>query len=316
MLCWFVASCNPNFHFLNIMKDSFNVIDRLYRLFLSEKTKQRSEKVIISIAIVSFLLHLGLILFKDLMPGVLRFDSELFNNPISAIYTPFSFILVYEVYLLVYYLPKSISLYISKQYEIITLVIIRRIFKDLSNLDLNSNWFDNSYDLQLTFDLVTTILLFGLILLFNKLNQNRKKVRATVDEPAESLVRLIRRKKILAVLLVPVFMALAIYSFGTWMADIMGATIGSIASIGDINQIFFNEFFTILILADVLLLLFSFFHTDQFNAVIRNSGFIISTILIRLSFSTTGFINDLLVVVAVTFGVLILWLNNKYYALE
>ncbi|MGB5274742.1 MAG: hypothetical protein WBN39_11860 [Flavobacteriaceae bacterium] len=298
------------------MKDSFNAIDRLYRLFLSEKTKQRSEKVIISIAIVSFLLHLGLILFKDLMPGVLRFDSELFNNPISAIYTPFSFILVYEVYLLVYYLPKSISLYISKQYEIITLVIIRRIFKDLSNLDLNSNWFDNSYDLQLTFDLVTTILLFGLILLFNKLNQNRKKVRATVEEPAESLVRLIRRKKILAVLLVPVFMVLAIYSFGTWMADIMGATHGSIASIGDINQIFFNEFFTILILADVLLLLFSFFHTDQFNAVIRNSGFIISTILIRLSFSTTGFINDLLVVVAVTFGVLILWLNNKYYALE
>ena len=172
-----VASSKPNFHFLNIMKDSFNVIDRLYRLFLSEKTKERSEKVIISIAIVSFLLHLGLILFKDLMPGVLRFDSELFNNPISAIYTPFSFILVYEVYLLVYYLPKSISLYISKQYEIITLVIIRRIFKDLSNLDLNSNWFDNSYDLQLTFDLVTTILLFGLILLFNKLNQNRKKVR-------------------------------------------------------------------------------------------------------------------------------------------
>jgi hypothetical protein len=299
-----------------MMKASINFVDRLYRLFLSEKTKQGSEKVIISIAIVSFLLHLGLILFKDLMPAVFRFDSELFSNPISAIYTPFSFILVYEVYLLVYYLPKSISLYISKQYEIITLVIIRRIFKDLSNLDLNSNWFDNSYDLQLTFDLVTTIVLFGLILLFNKLNQNRKKVRAAVEEPAESLVRLIRRKKVLAVLLVPVFMALAMYSFGTWLADITGATHGSITSLGDINQIFFNEFFTILILADVLLLLFSFFHTDQFNAVIRNSGFIISTILIRLSFSTTGLINDLLVVVAVTFGVLILWLNNKYYALE
>ncbi len=316
MLCWFGASSKPNFHSLNIMKDSINVIDRLYRLFLSEKTKERSEKVIISIAIVSFLLHLVLILFKDLMPGVLRFDSELFNNPISAIYTPFSFILVYEVYLLVYYLPKSISLYISKQYEIITLVIIRRIFKDLSNLDLNTNWFENSYDLQLTFDLVTTIVLFGLILLFNKLNQNRKKVRGEAEEKSDTLVRLIRRKKILAVILVPVFLSLALYSFGTWITDIIGATQGDIGSLGDINLIFFNEFFTILILADVLLLLFSFFHTDQFNAVIRNSGFIISTILIRLSFSTTGLINDLLVVVAVTFGVLILWLNNKYYALE
>ncbi len=298
------------------MSNTDNTLILLHKLFLSEKTKERSEKVIISIAIVSFLLHLGLILFKDLMPGMLRFDSELFNNPISAIYTPFSFILVYEVYLLVYYLPKSISLYISKQYEIITLVIIRRIFKDLSNLDLNTNWFENSYDLQLTFDLVTTIVLFGLILLFNKLNQNRKKVRGEAEEKSDTLVRLIRRKKILAVILVPVFLSLALYSFGTWMTDIIGANQGDIGSLGDINLIFFNEFFTILILADVLLLLFSFFHTDKFNAVIRNSGFIISTILIRLSFSTTGLINDLLVVVAVTFGVLILWLNNKYYALE
>ena len=297
------------------MKKFDSLLDTLHSLFLSEKTRERSEKVIIGIAIISFIIHLALILLKDYLPWF-AFNSELFNNPIAAIYTPFSFILVYEVYLLVYYLPKSISLYISKQYEIITLVIIRRIFKDLSNLDLQSNWFENSYDLQLTFDLITTLLLFGLILLFNKLNQNRKKVRGEAEQITGSLTRLIRRKKILAVLLVPVFIGLALYSFGTWIADITGAANAGIDTLGDINLIFFNEFFTILILADVLLLLFSFFHTDQFNAVIRNSGFIISTILIRLSFSTTGLVNDLLVVVAVTFGVLILWLNNKYYSLK
>jgi len=298
-----------------MMKKFDSLLDTLHSLFLSEKTRERSEKVIIGIAIISFIIHLALILLKDYLPWF-AFNSELFNNPIAAIYTPFSFILVYEVYLLVYYLPKSISLYISKQYEIITLVIIRRIFKDLSNLDLQSNWFENSYDLQLTFDLITTLLLFGLILLFNKLNQNRKKVRGEAEQITGSLTRLIRRKKILAVLLVPVFIGLALYSFGTWIADITGAANAGIDTLGDINLIFFNEFFTILILADVLLLLFSFFHTDQFNAVIRNSGFIISTILIRLSFSTTGLVNDLLVVVAVTFGVLILWLNNKYYSLK
>ncbi len=298
------------------MESKKNIIDILYSIFLSEKTKHHSEKIIVTIAIVSFLLHLLLILIKDVIPGGLPFTSDLLNNPIAAIYTPFSFILVYEVYLLVYYLPKSISLYISKQYEIITLVIIRRIFKDLSNLDLNSNWFENSYDLQLTFDLVTTILLFGLILLFNRLNLARKKMRGDKEEPTNTLTTLIKRKKILAIILVPVFIILAFYSFGTWISDVLGATNNGIPSLGDINLIFFNEFFTILILADVLLLLFSFFHTDQFNAVIRNSGFIISTILIRLSFSTTGLINDLLVVVAVSFGVLILWLNNKYYSLN
>ena len=297
------------------MKRIDHILDSLHHLFLSERTKERSEKLIISVAIISFIIHLALILVKDFIPG-LSLNPEFFGNPIASIYTPFSFILVYEVYLLVYYLPKSISLYISKQYEIITLVIIRRIFKDLSNLDLNSNWFENSYDLQLTFDLVTTLILFGLILLFNKLNLERKRVRGSGEEMTDTLARLIRRKKILAILLVPVLLGLALYSFGTWIADVTGAANAGIDTLGDINLIFFNEFFTILILADVLLLLFSFFHTAQFNAVIRNSGFIISTILIRLSFSTTGLVNDLLVVVAVSFGVLILWLNNKYYRLK
>ncbi|MFN9581810.1 MAG: hypothetical protein ACK566_03965, partial [Bacteroidota bacterium] len=91
--------------------------------------------------------------------------SNLLKNPIAAIYTPFSFILVYEVYLLIYYLPKSTSTYIAKQYEIIALVIIRRLFKDLSDLSLSSDWFSIKNDLQFTYDLLTSVLLFFLIYL-------------------------------------------------------------------------------------------------------------------------------------------------------
>ena len=90
--------------------------------------------------------------------NIINFSSstELLNNPISAIYTPFSFILIYEVYLLIYYLPKSFTTYITKQYEIITLIIIRKLFKDLSSLELTSNWFEIKGDLQFTYDLVAT----------------------------------------------------------------------------------------------------------------------------------------------------------------
>ena len=96
-----------------------------------KKTKNKSETVIVTIAIISFLLHLLLIVLADLHILRLNNYSELLSNPIAAIYTPFSFILIYEVYLLVYYLPKSTSTYIGKQYEIIALIIIRRVFKDL-----------------------------------------------------------------------------------------------------------------------------------------------------------------------------------------
>ena len=102
---------------------------------LSPQIKHRSERAILMIAIAGYLLHLTLILLNHLK--VLQLESKFFQNPIAAIYTPFSFILVYEVYLLIYYLPKSFTNYITKQYEIITLIIIRKLFKDLAGVELS-----------------------------------------------------------------------------------------------------------------------------------------------------------------------------------
>jgi preprotein translocase subunit SecG len=85
-----------------------------------------------------------------------------------------------------------------------------------------------------------------------------------------------------------------------------------VSSITDVNKIFFGDFFMVLILVDVMLLLFSLLHTNKFSAVIRNSGYIISTILIKISFGTDGILNTVLIVVAVLFGVLILAIHNKY----
>ena len=78
----------------------------------------------------------------------------------------------------------------------------------------------------------------------------------------------------------------------------------------DINAIFYNEFFTILILADVLILLLSFQYTERYNQLIRNTGFVICTILIRLSFGVSGLTNVLLIISSVAFGLMILTIYN------
>lgn len=122
-------------------------LEKFYSLFLSEQVKRKIEKLILHIALFSFFVHLTLIYVTVFDIIELFSDSILFKNPISAIYTPFSFILIYEVYLLIYYLPKSFTTYITKQYEIITLIIIRKLFKDLSSLELTTNWFDIKGDL-------------------------------------------------------------------------------------------------------------------------------------------------------------------------
>jgi hypothetical protein len=61
-------------------------------------------------------------------------ESLLLTNPISAIYTPFSIILYYEIFLLIFYLPRSFTTSILKQFEIISLIIIRRIFYDIPKI--------------------------------------------------------------------------------------------------------------------------------------------------------------------------------------
>ena len=284
----------------------------LYQTFLSNETRKKSEQIILIIAIASFFIHLSLIFLVDL--GLIKIDSgtSLFENPIAAIYTPFSFILVYEVYLLIYYLPRSITTYIGKQYEIITLIIIRRIFKDLSALSLSPDWFTEKYDLQFTYDILASVIMFFLIYLFYKQSQSRIITEVSDANNQDGTARFIKVKKIMALALVPILLALSIYSFSTWLLGTLSPSTSADVAFQNLNNVFFEQFFTVLIIVDVFLLLFSFFHTDEFHKVIRNSGFIISTILIRLSFSVTGLMNTVLIIAAVVFGLVMFFIYNKF----
>lgn len=284
---------------------------KLFDNFLSERFREQTERVIIGIAIVSFILHLIVIFLVS--QNIIHINSKLTKNPISAVYTPFSFILVYEVFLLVFYLPWSISTYIGKQYEIITLIVIRRIFKDIGNMEMSSDWFKLQNDLQFTYDLATALILFFLIQQFyQKLDKQLKKDTPKTLEEKARINKFIQLKKIIAKVLIPVVIALALYSFISWIVTNQQSHWKDITTFKKINNIFFEDFFILLIIIDVILLLFSFFYSDSFHKIIRNSGFVISTILIKLSFSVEGVINNALIVGAVVFGYFILLIHNSY----
>ncbi len=286
-------------------------IDKVFDKVLSLKVKEQSERVILSVAIISYLIHLILILLANY--DLIQIDSKLIQNPIAAIYTPFSFILVYEVYLLIFFLPKSLSFYIGKQYEIITLIVIRRIFKDIGNLELTSKWFQSKNDLQFTYDVLTSLILFLIIYFFYRNVTKRKDLNfETSQEKNKNIQVFINLKKAIAIVLVPTLIILAIYTFFNWASTSFTDYQTGIITFGNINNIFFDGFFTVLIIVDVLLLLASFYYSDQFHKIIRNSGFVISTILIKMSFSTEGIVNNALIIGAVLFGFLILLIHNKF----
>ena len=146
-----------------------------HNLFFSSKSKNLIEKIILNIALFSFLVHLVLIIASQNSLLGFNFSSDLLNNAIVAIYTPFSFILLYEVYLLVYYLPQSFTFYLSKQYEIITLIVFRRFFKDIASFDTSNISFNTIINSQIFYDLIASLILFFIVYLFNRNVVRNKK---------------------------------------------------------------------------------------------------------------------------------------------
>ena len=274
-------------------------VNSIHEKFFSESNVRFFEKNIMFLAIGGFIIHLLLILFETQF-GIEIFLSKtnLSSNPISALYTPFTFILVYEAFLLVYYLPRSFTTSVAKEYEIISLVLIRKIFKDIPNLDLDNNDLLNPNNIQLLYDLAAVIIIFYMIYLFKKTWHNIPK-----KESKKNLEKFISYKKLLSILLLPTLLLLCIYNFADWFNSVFYTT--SIYA-GNLDSVFFKDFFTILILVDVLILLLSLQHTERYSQLIRNTGFIISTILLRLSFGVDGLLSIILLLLGVVFGLIIL----------
>lgn len=284
----------------------YNFIDNLFGKIFSEDNQKKIERITLWLSILGFIIHLILIFAKKYELFHTPFEANLLEDPISAIYTPFSIILIYEIYLLIFYLPRSFTTAVSKQFEIISLIIIRRIFGDIPKIQLDSPWLETPANIQLIYDLVGILILYFLIFLFNS---RREKNPKTTTNPKVKFF--ISSKKGVSLILLPVLILTSIHSVSTWMIDLFKSTSGD--KIADVNAIFYDEFFTILILADVFLLLLSFQYTERYSQLIRNTGFVICTILIRLSFGTYGLTNVLLIVSSVLFGLLIL---RIYQAIE
>ena len=274
-----------------------NRIETLHSNVFSQKNVELFEKNIMFLAVGGFIVHLLLIFFENYY-GVDIFSSKtnLSSNPISALYTPFTFILVYEAFLLIHYLPRSFTTSVAKEYEIISLVLIRKIFKDIPEISLDSSNILNANNLQLLYDLLAVIVIFYLIYLFKKTWVNTPKRKTN-----KNLNKFINYKKLMSILLIPTLIVLCFVNFYEWVIDVF-ITESYAANLNG----FFIDFFTILILVDVFILLISFQFTERYSQLIRNTGFIISTILLRLSFSAEGPYSILLLILGVVFGLIIL----------
>ena len=239
--------------------------ERIAESILHPKVRRRVERSLVTLALMMFGVHLALYGLQQVWD--LGLPTSLFSHPLQTLYTPFSIILIAEVYLLVYYLPTSFARSLGKQVEIVALIEIRSVFKDL---DTTSNW---PWESAFFPHMLSALVLGGSLVLFYHLLPRR---HARMEEL--ELAQFVRFKTGLAGLLSVGLVVLSVYSLGTWIWELVAYPEHMHS---DLNHIFYNEFFTALILVDVLLLVVSFRYWDDFGLVLRNSGFVVATILLR-----------------------------------
>ena len=101
---------------------------KIFDGIFSDVNRKKIETFTIWSATIGFVFHLSLVLLNNYSIIDIGNESLLLTNPISAIYTPFSIILYYEIFLLIFFLPRSFTTSILKQFEIISLIIITLFF--------------------------------------------------------------------------------------------------------------------------------------------------------------------------------------------
>ena len=251
----------------------------VFDMCMGEEAEDRIRKVAIVSAVVGFFLHIGLwALDSTGRISITGEASELVRSPLSSLYTPFSILLVYEVYQLIRTIPDSFSSSVGKQYEIATLLVVRDILKRLSEVEGTEGW-EISSDLGfLLVECAAFLALFYTSLTYFRMSDNSTKS----GDMSGDIAVFVESKRLVANFMLIVFLLTAAYSFFTWIVSVQDGG-GSVSRV-----IFFLDFFTFLILADILILLLSYWFYTDFGNLARNTGFVLSTVIIRVAISSEG----------------------------
>ena len=290
---------------LTSMNKNKDRIQQLYNSLLGEDADEKLRTVVLFSAVTGFLGHLALWFFCWM--GNIELNEEagsILRSPLSALYTPFSILLAYEVYELIRAIPSSFSSAVGKQYEVVTLLVVRDIFKRLSNIEFSGEWSISAELTMIIFECFTFSLLFYTALRYR--SHGNESHKSAVNN--EQLKKFVRAKHMIALMLFFTFFLVASASLTTWIASV-GQGEGSVG-----RDIFFLDFFTFLILADILILLFSYRYSVDFANLARNTGFVLSTVILRVAIGAPGISSLVLFTLSGIMGLTIIRMTEHFHS--
>ncbi|MDR1777426.1 MAG: hypothetical protein LBR31_06315 [Desulfovibrio sp.] len=228
-----------------------------------------------------------------LLPPALAQHTPL--SHFAAIHLAFTLILGLEVMSLIFSISSSISRSVGKQFEILTLILLRNAFKELSALPEPVTVAGNLQPI-----LYIALSGFGALCVFACLCVYMRMVRPQrfIQKP-EMRMRYVMSKKLLSLSLFVIF-------FGFMVRD------ARMIFLEGAGHTFFEVIYTVLIFADIALVLIAQRYMPAFQAVFRNSGFVIGTLLMRLALSAEQPWDTVVSIVAALYVLGLTWVTNYF----
>ena len=265
----------------NLLNKGATWFDSLNHFYESEKVQRKLG----SILVISFIVSLILVELQRRDFAFLLIPSFIPNNHFFAVDVAFTLLLVMEVISLVLVLAESVARSVAKQFEIFALILIRKAFYEFGSFGEPIQWQDLGEPvLHMLADAFGALAVFIMLGFFYRYQMHKK---ITSDKSAQN--RFVSVKKMLSLVMLVVFTViggLEIYKFGA----------------GAEGFPFFDTFYTVLIFTDILIVLISLRYSTTFAIVFRNSGFALSTVLIRLALTAPPYVNVGLGLSAVLFA--------------
>ena len=222
---------------------------------------------------------------RGLLPGGLAALAP--TNHFHAVNLAFTLVLILEVISLIFTLPCSFSRSVGKQFEILSLILLRDAFKELSHftepITVGTELTQVLHILGYGFGALAVFALLGV---YYRIQPARKQDMGLPHD----LFRFVAAKKGIALLLLGVFVTLGLNNL-----------YNKFAGLPHID--FFPVFYTLLIFTDILVVLISQCFRPSFHAVFRNSGYALSTLFIRLALAAPAMYDVALGITAALFSI-------------
>jgi hypothetical protein len=251
------------------LRGAVRLFDRLEVWWESART-QRGVGALVVLAFVGALVAIELAR-RGWLPAPVA--ARLPRSHFGAVVLAFNGLLVLELIALVFALARSVADSVGKQFELLSLILLRKAFVELSTFGEPVEWALASRALpHVLADMVGALLVFVLVALYYRVQRHRA-IAVGDDQTA-----FVAGKKVVALLL--------LLAFALGAADAVWRT----AALGEATR-FFEVYFTVLIFSDILLVLLSLMYSADYRVVFRNSGFAASTVMIRLALTAPPFVN-------------------------